>query len=954
MVRERHDVLPVTVTVVVISVAVLLTAYFTPADGAPPSPASQLQPSQFAIDLPYDRGAAGLWQTLKKLHTRASMLMVTAHPDDEDGGMLTFESRGRGTRAAILCLTRGEGGANVMSHDYFDALGLVRTEELLAADRYYGVDQYWGRETDYGFSKSKEEALQKWGHERVLSDAVRTVRMFRPLVVSSVFIGGATDGHGNHQTCGQIAQEVFAAAGDPNAFPEQIREGLRPWAPAKTYGRVPQSLAEGRVNPKGLYNYATGKWQEAGAYNYIDKKWVPGAVTATVESPEGTYDPVLGFNYVQIAREGLGLQKCQNGGPSIPLSGEVRSAYHRFGSRVTTADRESSFFDGIDTSLAGIASLAGGGDTGFLKQGLSQINAQVEKALHDFSADQPSRIAPALAAGLKATNALIEQVLSGNLSDQAKYDVVHELRIKQAQFNTALIQALGLTMLATVAPERPPDPRFGGFMGAPATFQVAIPGQQFNVSVHLNNQGELPVQLAKTWLQGSEGETWQTALEGSQPGTLVGNKPVNLRFKVGVPENAAFTRPYFTRPRIDQGYYEVTDSRYTNLSHKPYPLAAWAEFAYEGVPLRIGQVVQSVKRATGPGTVLEPLVVAPAISVAIAPHTGIIPLDAKSFGLTVTIHSNVKGPVNGILKLQLPQGWRATPEAFQFSAARDGEEQSASFQVQPTTLQQKVYSISAVASYGGKEYREGYDTVGYSGLRPYNLYESSTYTASGVDVKVAPNLAVGYVTGSGDEVPQTLENLGIKVQFLTDQDLATSDLGKFNVLLLGVRAYAVRQSLKTNNGRLLDYVKNGGVVIVQYNTPEYDQNYGPYPYQMTQNPEEVTYEDSAMQILVPDNPIFTWPNKITTKDFDGWVEERGSKFMKTWDPKYQALLETHDPDQDPQKGGLLYAQYGKGVYVYCAYAFYRQLPEGVTGAYRLIANMISLPANPRVKGIAGQ
>jgi hypothetical protein len=201
--------------------------------------------------------------------------------------------------------------------------------------------------------------------------------------------------------------------------------------------------------------------------------------------------------------------------------------------------------------------------------------------------------------------------------------------------------------------------------------------------------------------------------------------------------------------------------------------------------------------------------------------------------------------------------------------------------------------------------------------------------------------------GTGDDVPSSLEHLGVKVTFLTPADIAGGDLGRFDVVLLGVRTYAAREDLHANNARLLDYVKNGGVVIVQYNTPEYDYNYGPYPYTMSRNPEEVTDEASKVAILAPDNPVFNWPNKITEKDFAGWVEERGSKWMRSWDPQWQALLEAHDEGQEPQKGGLLYARYGKGVYIYNAWAFYRQLPEGVPGAYRIFANMLSLAKNPR-------
>jgi hypothetical protein len=227
------------------------------------------------------------------------------------------------------------------------------------------------------------------------------------------------------------------------------------------------------------------------------------------------------------------------------------------------------------------------------------------------------------------------------------------------------------------------------------------------------------------------------------------------------------------------------------------------------------------------------------------------------------------------------------------------------------------------------------------------LYKAATHKTSGVDVKVAPGLRLGYVTGSGDDVPASLEHLGVKVSFLASADIASGDLSKYDAILLGVRTYAAREDLKTYNNRILDYVKNGGVVIVQYNTPEFDHNFGPYPYTMTSNPEEVTDEASKVEILDPSNPVFQWPNKISEKDFSGWVEERGSKWMKSWDPQYEALLETHDEGQAPQKGGFLYAKYGKGLYIYNAYAFYRQLPEGVPGAYRIFANVISLPKNPQ-------
>ncbi len=879
---------------------------------------SSIVASPNAQELPINRGATALWQSLKKLHTRASLIMVTAHPDDEDGGMLTYESRGQGARVTLLTLNRGEGGANVMSSNYFDGLGLVRTEELLAAGRYYGVDQYWTRVVDYGFSKTKAESIAKWTHDRVLYDVVRVVRMTRPLVITSVFVGGPTDGHGNHQTAGAMAQEVFKAAGDPNIFPDQIAAGLKPWTPLKDYAHTP--------------------W-------FGDDD---GKLPVNVEVPEGDYDPMLGMSYLQIAREGLGFQKSQTGGGTIPQAGAVGSTYHRYGSLVSVPDKESSFFDGIDTSITGIASLAPGGKADFLLTDLKKVNQLVEGAIADYSVAQPENIAPKLADGWNETAALIDQVKASQLSDDEKYNITFELEIKKTQFNNALAQSLGLSLTANVAPEKEPDPRFAMFRGDPETTRVIIPGQKIGVKVHAVSQGSAPVKLQEIKVIATDGKDWGFKSTGDVRGDLTKGKPVDARFDLSVPEDSIYTRPYFSRPDIEQSYYDISDKRYLNWPLPPYPMEAWAEFRYQNVPIKLAKVVQSSKRVTGYGEVLEPLVAGPPISLNISPRAGIVPMNARTFQLTATVHSNLKGPGKGTVRLDLPSGWTSRPATAEFSTISDGDEQSLSFEVMPSGIAEKIYKVTAVAETGGRQYREGYELTGYPGLRPYYLYRPSVLRTSGVDVKVAQGLTVGYVMGSGDDVPTSLESLGIHVNFLTPNDLATADLSRFSVILLGVRAYAAREELKTYNSRLLDYVKNGGVMIVQYNTPEYDHNFGPYPYIMGENPEEVTDEASKMDILDAKNPVFLWPNSITQRDFEGWVEERGSKFLKSWDQHYDALLSTHDENQEPQKGGLLFARYGKGIYIYNAYAFYRELPEGVPGAFRLFANMVSLPKNPNL------
>ena len=347
--------------------------------------------------------------------------------------------------------------------------------------------------------------------------------------------------------------------------------------------------------------------------------------------------------------------------------------------------------------------------------------------------------------------------------------------------------------------------------------------------------------------------------------------------------------------------------------------------------------------------VLNPLVVAPAVSVRIFPEAGITPLGSKSFSLSAQVHTEAQAGAKGTVRLDLPEGWHSEPASIPFALDRAGQEQIVRFQVIADRLATRPYSVTAVAESGGRQYREGFITAGYPGLRPYNFYAPATYRTSGVDVKISQGLRIGYVMGTGDTVPESLEDLGVHVQILNAQDIGSADLQKYDEILLGVRAYTARPDLVTNNARLLEYVQNGGVVVVQYQSVQYDHNFGPYPYSLPNDAERVVDEHSLVTFTDPKSPLLTWPNQITQADFTGWVEERGHSFLKSWDKRYVAPLETHDPEEDPQSGGLVYARYGRGVYVYVAFALYRQLPDGVPGAFRLFANLLSLPRNPAFK-----
>jgi LmbE family N-acetylglucosaminyl deacetylase len=934
----RHDVL---------RGPTLALLIFSACVNAPLASAQQIEApkyqSAFARPLPIDRGSTGLSQSLQKLHTRASLAMVVAHPDDEDGGMLTYESRGQGVDTTLLTLNRGEGGQNVMTSDYWDQLGTMRTQELLAAGNYYGVHQYFTRVADFGFSKTIEEALKTWGEDRVLYDVVRVIRMTRPLVVSSVFVGNVSDGHGHHQVSGYMAQLAYKAAGDPKMFPDQIKAGLLAWTPLKVYARIPFA----RVTEKGIYDYATGHYAPARFRNYVDNTWIEGVPSTTVEIPVGQYNPLLGSSYAQISREGLNEQKSQNGGIAVPLPRSVSSAYHLYASRVPTSDHESTFFDGIDVTLAGIASYAPVNEQAAWREKLNALNATVESAIKNFSAADPSSIAPTLAKGLAQTNALIDEVSKSQLPIEARYNMTHELETKRAQFNAALQQSLSLSLVANVSDGS--GTRSGGPMGDMSmqlpSSQTLVPGDSINVGVHIANQGAQPVSLNNVEVKSEAGPGWTITAKAPITGPLASGDARDETIAVTASKQAELTKPYFNRPNLEQSYYDIDDPRFLNLPTRPYPLLAEATFAYQNVDIKLASVVQTVHRMNGDGSVLEPLLVAPAISLTVSPIAGIVPIMSSTFELHVKLHSSVKGPAKGKVRLDLPKGWTSTPASADFATVSEGEDLNLTFTVKPESVQQKPYTITAVAEYNGEKYTQGFETVGYPGLRPYPHYRPASYRTTGVDLKVAPNLKVGYVMGTGDDVGTSLENIGVHPVLLSSQDIATGDLSQYDAIILGIRSYAARPELKTFHNRLLDYTNKGGTLIVQYQTQEYDHNYGPYPLSLSGDPEKVVEDDCEVQLLAPKDPVFNWPNKITAADFNNWVEERGHGFMHSWDPHYTALTEMHDTDQEPQKGGLLYASYGKGHYVYMSYAFFREMPDGVPGSFRIMANLISMSKN---------
>jgi LmbE family N-acetylglucosaminyl deacetylase len=906
----------------------------------------RVSPQDLADTLPINHGAPALQQLLRKLRTRASFMLIVAHPDDEDNGMLTYLSRGQGARVATFTLNRGEGGQNLMSADFEDALGLIRTQELLAADRYMAVDQFFGTEVDFGFSKTMEEAFSKWTHDRVLYDAVRVIRLYRPLVIAAVFIGEPSDGHGQHQVSGQIAQEAFKAAGDPSVFPEM---GLPPWQPLKVYARSPF----GRIDAQGMYDYATSQYVPARFTNYVTGKVTDTVPKANVVIPEGDTDPLLdGRSYAQFGREGRGLQRSQIGGGGsggqFGRAGRVDVSYHRYGSRLNQPDGddsglESSVFDGIDTTLPGIATLAPE-VSDKLRPILEKIDQQIAEAQRLFDPAKTELTAPPLREALKGVDGFIHELENQSINDlppAESFNLLHELRIKRVQLNNALLLAHGITLTAALANTGP-------------TQGLLSTQKKIEVKTHYSS-GTNSVEPVSTELQflGRSTKTGSSlGASRSKAETKSGgpNQPphgvvIEDTLRAVVNTELPPTRPYFSRPNTEQPYYDIADPTLRNAPATPAPLTASMTLNDSGVPLTLAAIVADPSDSQP----RQPAVVVPPVSVSLVVRAAVVPLASQTFALSYSA-TNPEPDVAPQFRLELPPLWfytlpqAANPIPPPPPAGRISRETAQVTSVDPSPY--RAYPITVVADLDGHTYREGFRSVGYPGLTLTNYYTPTVFHVTAVDLQVAPRLNVAYLPGTGDDVPAALEDLGVHPHLITVADLKPEALKSYDAVVLGVRAYEAHPDLAAANPALNAYAAAGGVVIAQYNTGRLPQGTGPYPLELGGS-EKVVEEQAPVRILNPANPLLSWPNQITPSDFHNWFEERGHGFMATWDQHYIPLLETHDAGQQPQLGGLLYARTGKGAWIYLGLALYRQFPEGVPGPYRLFANLISAAKNPR-------
>jgi LmbE family N-acetylglucosaminyl deacetylase len=857
-----------------------------------------------------ERGLVGLQLLLRKLAMAGTVMHVTAHPDDENNPLMARQSHGQGLRVVLATATRGNGGQNEIGPELFEALGVLRTEELRAAHRFDGAEQFFARAVDFGYSFSVDETFRRWGKAEILGDYVRLIRMTRPDVLITMrpdLPGGGQ----HHQASALIGLEAFRAAADPARYPEHLKEGLRPWQPAKIY--------------------------KVGYYGFFRGEPEPPAGTRLVPVDGEVYDPLLGRTYQEIGSEARAMHKCQGFGQLLALPGSWVVKYQLADSTIAgqTERDEATLTDGLDLSLRGVARFAGPTPPSELVTELDAVARAVESASAAAASGQTQAAVPALADGLARSRRLRDWVgSSAAIGDSGKFEIGFRLARTVDLFQQALVLAQGLRFEAL------------------ADDGVVTPGQAVKLRLIVANRGTDAVELE--------------AIEPSAPGakcqaaTLQPGSILNCETTLTVPASARVTEPYWRRDGAADRYVFDADAPF-GQPFRPSPFRASVVFSVAGgASVRVEQPVQHrYEGSIFSGEKRTELLVVPALSVRVSPEIAVVPVGVgpkrtaaqaasdATREVTVTVTNNAPGAAQANVSLTLPDGWRAQLESLPLAFNRADEAATARFAVTPPSgLAPGAFTVSAKVTSAGATWSRGFDVVEYPHTNRQHIYLPAETTIKALEVQLPPGLSVGYVMGVGDQVPPAIAQLGASVRMLEEADLASADLSKFDAIVTGVRAYERRRDLRAYNHRLIEYARRGGTVLVQYNKFEFNQaQYGPWPAKVSAN--RVTDEASPVKILVPDHPVFSMPNRIDDRTWGGWVQERGLYFLGDRDAQYADLIELTDPFPDnagPKRGALVEARVGAGRWIYVGLGLWRQLPAGTDGAYRLLANLLSLKA----------
>jgi hypothetical protein len=802
------------------------------------------------VPAPAQKNLAGAVQTklaLERLNVLGSLLLMGAHPDDENAALLAYIARGRKARAAYLSLTRGDGGQNLVGSEQGALLGMLRTQELLAARRIDGAEQYFTRAVDFGFSKTADETFDKWGHETILADVVWIVRRFRP----DVMVVGVSGGHGHHQASAILAREAFTAAADKTRFPEQLK-WVEPW-------QAKRILSGGPGPGRG-----------------------PGANPGGIQIDTGEYNPLLGFSYGEIAGMSRSMHKTQGVG-APERRGAAMSSMSVVNGEPATGD----IFVGIDTTWNRV-------------RGGAEVGKILAEAARMFEPEQPEKTIPLLIKARPLIAAIRDPWAA----------------LKLPELDEAIALCAGL------------------YLDASTDRYAVAPGQAIQVNFEATNRSRFPLALKGVRLEGMAG----APAEEFAPVALEYNRPDRRSLKITVPPEEPYSQPYWLRKQGNGFTYVIDDQQMVGLAETPPILRARIRIqaGSEEIEFTRPVVRRYVDRVEGETT--RPLVVVPPVAVSMTEPVLMFP-DTQAKTVEVLLHANSAGS-SGELRLGTPQGWRVQPASAPFRLASADQETVVSFKVSPPAASGAV-ELSAVASVDGRDISSGVRMFGYEGIPPQTVFPPSSARLVRADVRTLAR-RIGYVMGAGDEVPRALEQLGCEVTLLGADDLARGDLARFDAIVTGVRAFNVRPDLTANQQHLMDYVQQGGTLVVQYLTPDQRSPLGTFaPYPLRLGGSRVTLEDAPVAIVIPKHPLATSPNLIGEEDFRGWVQERGLYFASEWDKQYEAPFESHDPGESPQPGITLCARYGKGAYVFTAFAMFRQLPAGVPGAFRIFANFLS-------------
>ena len=832
---------------------------------------------------------------LRKLNTVGTLMQATAHPDDENNAMLAWYARSVGMRVALVSATRGDGGQNEIGPELFDALGVLRTEELLAAHQFDGAEQYFTRAVDFGYSFSPEETLQKWGRTEILGDFVRHIRTLRPDVIVTLGVDG-TGGGQHHQTSAVIAAEAYKAAADPNQFPEQIKAGLRPWQARKLYRTAGGIGGRGRGGPGGpggpggrgaggRGGPAPGQGAPPAA---AGGPAAPGAAPADPNAHFATidtnvYEPLLGCTIAEVGGVASGMHMCQGRAPLVPAPG-LSGARYRLVDTVLASQRdkdETSLFEGVDTSLMGLSRFAGAKQSDALVRGLAIASAHVAAATQALASEGPAAAVQPLVYGLSAIRELRSNLPGAVADESGRYEIDFRLAQKEEQFQDALVLAQSLRIEAI------------------ANDGLIVPGQPLSVTVTIGNRGAAELPMRTITLVGLDGQS------GCAAQTVAPRVPFSCVATATVPAKASLTGPYWERPE-DAGRATFAPDAPFGLPFRPTPFKVRLELGIGGIAVNREVPVQY--RYEGAGLVGEKrmeLNVVPAFAVSVSPRIVVVPLRRPDGGanagreLRVTVVNGAKGAASARVRLRTPAGWTASPASVPVAFTREDEAVTTRFTLTPPAKlaagQVRVGAeVSGEGSGAGPVYSTGYQVIEYPHTQHRHTLIAAEATVKAIDVAVTPGLSVGYIMGVGDQVPAALQQLGVSLSLIDPDELAWGDLSKYHTIMTGVRAYERRADLRANNHRLVQYVENGGTVVVQYNKMEFNQaQYGPYPAQVSN--DRVTDENAPVKVLVPAHPVFTSPNRIDESAWQRWVQERGLYFLGTRDAKYVDLVEMEDP-----------------------------------------------------------